>query len=120
MHINELYYIIQVECFYVKEVRNMEVPNSKKNLTIYDIAEKAGVSIATVSRAFSGKGYVSDATREKIMSICDGYRPNAAARNVQSSKSNTIGLLLSHGADYFLYIVLLSSKDFLRILLFLS
>lgn len=76
---------------------------SKRNMTIYDVAKKAGVSIATVSRAFSGKGYVSEATKEKIMQACDGYRPNAYATQMQSKKSHTIGILLSHGANYFFF-----------------
>ena len=81
----------------------MTVDESKKKMTIYDVAEKANVSIATVSRAFSGKGYVSEATREKIMRACDGYRPNAFASQMQTKKSKTIGILLSHGADYFFF-----------------
>lgn len=81
----------------------MEAQDNKRNVTIYDVAEKAGVSIATVSRAFSGKGYVSKATREKIMRACDGYRPNASACQIQTKKSRTIGILLSHGANYFFF-----------------
>lgn len=77
--------------------------DKKRNMTIYDVAEKAGVSIATVSRAFSGKGYVSEATREKIMRACEGYRPNASASQMQTKKSKTIGILLSHGANYFFF-----------------
>ena len=65
---------------------------SKRDMTIYDVAEKAGVSIATVSRAFSGNGYVSEATREKIMRVCDGYRPNASACQLQTKQSKTIGI----------------------------
>jgi len=82
-----------VNCSYGEDVYM-----TNKNLTIYDVAQKAGVSIATVSRAFSGKGYVSEATKEKIMSVCEGYRPNTQP---QQKPSKTIGILLSHGANYF-------------------
>lgn len=50
--------------------------------TIKDIAAIAGVSTATVSNAFSGKGNISDSKKEEIIQIADkfGYVPNATAR----------------------------------------
>lgn len=64
-------------------------------MTIYDISEKAGVSIATVSRVLNGSNKVSEKTRQKILSImveCD-YTPNTFARGLGSNTMNTIGIL---------------------------
>lgn len=65
--------------------------------SIKDVAEKAGVSIATVSRVLAGKGYISDDARAKVEAAAKelGYRPNRVARNLRAQKSNVIGLLLS-------------------------
>jgi hypothetical protein len=50
--------------------------------TIYDIAERAGVGIATVSRVINGSSRVSDRTRAQVQAAMNelGFRPNAAAR----------------------------------------
>ena len=66
-------------------------------VTIHDIAEKAGVSIATVSRAFSeAKNSVKPETREKIYKIAEelNYSPNAIARSLASNTTKTIGVVL--------------------------
>lgn len=66
------------------------------NPTIKDIAEKCGVSYATVSRALSGHPYVKDETRERIIKIARqmGYRPNAVARGLVMRKTTTIGFMV--------------------------
>ncbi len=66
-------------------------------ITIHDIAKKAGVSIATVSRAFSeAKNSVKPETREKIYKIAEelNYAPNAIARSLASNSTKTIGVVL--------------------------
>lgn len=66
-------------------------------ITINDIAKKAGVSIATVSRAFSeAKNSVKPETREKIYKIAEehNYSPNAIARSLASNSTKTIGVVL--------------------------
>ena len=72
--------------------------DSDKKITIYDIAREAGVSASQVSRAISGKGYVSEENRSKIIGLVKkyNYRPNAVARNLQKGKSNTVGFLIPH------------------------
>lgn len=61
--------------------------------SIYTIAQRAGVSTATVSRALSGKGGLSDATRRHILDIARelNYRPNSLARRLSASEM-TIGV----------------------------
>jgi len=79
-----------------------------KKLTIKDFAEILGVSTATVSRAFSSKGRISDETRQHIISKAKelGYRANIHARNLSGSNSSTIALyypeLNSEEPDYFI------------------
>jgi len=68
----------------------------KDHITIYDIARKAGVSIATVSRVITGKSCVKDETRIKVENIIKkyGYEPNLIARALHDKLTNTIGLLV--------------------------
>ena len=74
------------------------------SLTIYDISEKAGVSIATVSRVLNGSSKVKEATRQKIMDIIDeyGYTPNSSARAMGLRSMRTIGILCVDSSDIFL------------------
>lgn len=68
----------------------------KKKLTIYQIAEQAGVSITTVSRVLNGSSLVSDETRAAVQKVIDEnhYSPSALARGLSSNKSKTIGVIL--------------------------
>lgn len=63
--------------------------------TIYSIAAQAGVSIATVSRAFNGSPRISQATRERILRIARemGYQPSAPARSLALSTTETLALI---------------------------
>lgn len=64
--------------------------------TIRDIAREAGVSRAAVSFALNDRPGVSPTTRARIIDIAAkmGWRPNATARALSSSRSNAIGLVL--------------------------
>ena len=64
--------------------------------TIKTVATLAGVSVSTVSRTISGKGYVNDATKEKIEAAIrqTGYSPNVIAKSLKMGSSNTIALLV--------------------------
>lgn len=70
---------------------------AKQAVTIRDVAQRAGVSVATVSRVLSRAGRTSPhaekAVREAAIDL--GYRMNAQARALRSQKTNTIGLLIS-------------------------
>ena len=68
----------------------------KRNITIDDIAKDLGVSKTTVSRAISGKGRISETTREKVMAYIDQcqYRPNPAARGLAENRTYNIALVL--------------------------
>jgi DNA-binding LacI/PurR family transcriptional regulator len=75
-----------------------------RNPTIKDVAARAGVSKSSVSRVLQGSSLVSEASREAVLRAMDelGYRPNAAARTLVSSRSNTIGVLLTDLRNPFL------------------
>ncbi|MFA6469903.1 MAG: LacI family DNA-binding transcriptional regulator [Bacteroidota bacterium] len=64
--------------------------------SIVDVAQKAGVSIATVSRVLNGSDKVKAETREKILAVIHEmkYAPNPAARGLIMRKTEAIGLLL--------------------------
>lgn len=68
----------------------------QKNLTIDDIARDLGVSKTTVSRAISGKGRISEATRAKVTEYIQkcNYRPSAAAKGLAESKTYNLALVL--------------------------
>jgi len=68
----------------------------KQNLTIDDIARDLGVSKTTVSRAISGKGRISTATRQRIQAYIQekNYRPSAAAKGLAESKTYNVALVL--------------------------
>lgn len=65
-------------------------------ITIKDIAERAGVSYATVSRALNGREDVSETTRSKIFELAQemGYQPNAIARSLVKRESHIIALIV--------------------------
>lgn len=64
-------------------------------VTIFDVAQAAGVSITTVSRILNDKPDVSAATRERVQQVIEelGYTPHAQARRLAARKSRTIALL---------------------------
>ncbi|MDE3839934.1 catabolite control protein A [Bacillus methanolicus] len=66
------------------------------NVTIYDVAREANVSMATVSRVVNGNPNVKPATRKKVMEVIErlGYRPNAVARGLASKKTTTVGVII--------------------------
>jgi LacI family transcriptional regulator len=68
----------------------------KKVITINDVARRAGVSQATASRAFGGRGYASAEVKEKVLRAATelGYRPHAVARSLRMQRTNTMGLLI--------------------------
>lgn len=61
-----------------------DIAENRQNINIGDIASALGVSKTTVSRAISGKGRISDATRDRVKSYIEehNYRPNVMGRNV--------------------------------------
>ncbi len=82
--------------------------------TIKDIAEKAGVSYATVSRALNGKYGVNQETRRQIIEIAStmNYSPNAIARGLVKKQTHTIGLIIPDITNPFFPEVARGVEDF--------
>ena len=61
---------------------------------IKDVAIKAGVSVSTVSRVMNNRGYISQATKDKVFNAMKdlNYQPNEIAKSLFKKKSNIIGL----------------------------
>ena len=68
----------------------------KKDITIYDIAQKLDLSSATVSRALQDHPAVNKNTRKKIQEAAKelGYRHNTFASSLRKQKTNTIGVIV--------------------------
>lgn len=73
-------------------------------VTTYEIAEKAGVSQATVSRVLNGSSSVNPETKQKVMEWIRklDYQPNRTARSLITKRSNLLGLIIPDvGNPYF-------------------
>jgi LacI family transcriptional regulator, galactose operon repressor len=70
--------------------------------TIKDVAERAGVSIATVSRALNDKGDVSGPTRERVREVARsvGYAPDPAARSLAGQKTQLVAIVVGDNAGH--------------------
>src|SRR5436190_4650188 len=68
----------------------------RKEVTIYDLAHKLNISVATVSRALKDDSVVSKKTKKKIADLAEelGYRSNHFARNLRQQQTNTIGVIV--------------------------
>jgi DNA-binding LacI/PurR family transcriptional regulator len=77
------------------------VAKIKKIRNIGDLAEIAGVSPGTVSRALSGKGLLSAETRERIRALAEehGFQPSALARNLRTQRTGAIGVVIPLGHE---------------------
>ncbi|MGE6459800.1 LacI family DNA-binding transcriptional regulator, partial [Klebsiella quasipneumoniae] len=66
--------------------------------TMLEVAKRAGVSKATVSRVLSGNGYVSQETKDRVFKAVaeSGYRPNLLARNLATKTTQTLGLVVTN------------------------
>jgi len=69
--------------------------------TIKEVAQRAGVSIRTVSRVLNEHPHVANATRERVLRVIEelDFRPNAAARYMRTGQSQLIGFLTDEVAQ---------------------
>lgn len=72
----------------------MSEADATRRPTVYDVAQEAQVSIASVSFAFRRPDKLSDATRERVLEAARrlGYAPSAAARGLAHGRTGTLGL----------------------------
>src|SRR5258706_2947748 len=76
----------------------------EKEVTIYDLADKLNISIATVSRALKDDPVVNKKTKKKICELAEkmGYRSNHFARNLRNQRTETIGVIVPRLNSYFM------------------
>lgn len=72
-------------------------------MNIYDIAERAGVSIATVSRVINGSGAVSLTTQRRVLDVIAemGYKPNIFAQGLNTNSMRVLGVLTTDVTDLY-------------------
>ena len=70
-------------------------------VTIYQVAEKAGVSISTVSKVLSNKNGISASTRQQVWDAANelGFVPSLAARSLTGGKTGIVGLLVPYSPE---------------------
>lgn len=75
-----------------------------KDINIYDISNKSGVSIATVSRVLNNSPKVSQETRDKVLKVIEemNYVPNALAQRLTRESKRTIGILYPDVSDVYM------------------
>lgn len=68
----------------------------KQEVTIYDVAREAKVSMATVSRVVNGNNNVRKETRDRVLAVIKRlhYQPNAVAQGLASKRTTTVGLII--------------------------
>ena len=66
-------------------------------VTMRDVAQKASVSIKTVSRVVNDQGEIADSTRQRVLTVINelGYRPNLVARGLVTQRTYTVGLVVA-------------------------
>ena len=86
--------------------------------SITDVAKRAGVGIGTVSRVMSGKGYVSDKTKAKVLDAVKelNYVPNELARSLTQKRSNTIAIIVPNISNFFYSMMVNEIEQRLRVL----
>ena len=74
---------------------------SDNNIKIDDVAKALGISKTTVSRSLSGKGRISEATRQKVLEYVEShnYRPNPIAKGLASSKTYNLAWVVPANSD---------------------
>ena len=71
------------------------MPTTRRSTaTIHDVAERAGVSAATVSRVVNDSGQTAESTRERVLSVIEDleYRPNRTAKSLAQGATQTIAV----------------------------
>jgi DNA-binding LacI/PurR family transcriptional regulator len=77
--------------------------SAQRRATATDVARRAGVSQSAVSRAFTPGASIAEATRKRVVEAARalGYRPNAIARSLTTSRSRIIGVALAYLQNHF-------------------
>ena len=82
-------------------------------VTIRDVAERAGVSVATVSHVINGTRHVAPETAERVQRAMEelDYHPNAVARSLRTRKTQVIGVVVSDITNPFFATLVRGAED---------
>lgn len=74
-------------------------------MSLEEVAKRAGVSTATVSRVLNNAHLVKHSTRTRVMSVIEelNYHPNLHARTLAGGRSRTLGMIVSHMENPFFF-----------------
>lgn len=88
-------------------------PAAGRTVTLRDVAQLAGVSIATASKALNGQPQVRATTREKVIRAAEqlSFSPNTLAQGLITQRSGTVGLLTSDLEGRFSIPILMGAED---------
>src|SRR5258706_13166483 len=69
----------------------------RRPATLIEVAERAGVSLTTASKAINGKNRVSEATRARVMAAAGelAFTPSPIARGLTTGRTSTLGLIIA-------------------------
>ena len=72
------------------------MPQDKSKVTIYDVAERAGVAISTVSRVLNDSRDVSQKTRKRVIEAIDElkFRPDRVAKTLAQKRTRSIAIAI--------------------------
>src|SRR3981081_219268 len=78
-----------------------DAARAKGTLTIYDVAKRAGVSIASVSRVLNGLGSPRADTRERVLRAVQdlSFVPDGAARACSNGRTEVVGVVFRRGGE---------------------
>lgn len=87
-----------------------------KSVTLRDVAKKAGVSIATVSRVMNGKGSVDPKIQEMVNKAVEdlGYFQNSIARSLKTNATMTVGFVTADISNPYIITVAKAVEDIVR------
>ena len=88
---------------------------SRRKVTIRDVADKAGVSISSVSRVFNNHPHISEALRVQIEDAARqlGYRPTPLAQSLRSGTTHSIGFLVGPVSNPAITRIFISASEIL-------
>ncbi|UJP10014.1 LacI family transcriptional regulator [Microbacterium sp. KUDC0406] len=91
----------------------MAEASTARPVTLGDVAARAGVSLATASKALNDRGDVAAATRARVMAVADelSFTPNAMARGLLAGRTGTVGLLTGDLEGRFMLPILMGAED---------
>jgi len=84
-----------------------------KPVTISDVAERAGVSVGTASKALNGRGSLREETRVRVREAAEelGFQPNTAALTLNSGRTYTVGMITTDTIGRFSIPLMMGVED---------